>query len=159
MNKKGKKLKEALRTTEGNLVCCDCGVQRNAFAVGIANGDSLRTGGERGNCDRKRVGVLERDCCRFSVDGEANAVDETAAANRKGCSSSGRNCGWLDRTDAERYGRKLNNSERSVLGGAIRRSDGKKSLAVLIGREEPAVKVVHVGHELLREKHPQAKYT
>src|SRR5438094_3147443 len=157
MKKKGKKLKRGTETAEEGLVCCDCVVQRNAFAVGIGDGDSLGTRSERGNCDGKRVDILERDCCPFSADGDANSVDKTTTANRKGCPSGGRNRGGLNRANPEGYRSKLNNREPGVLCCAVRGSDGEKALAAFIGCEERTVEAVHIGHELLGEKNPQTK--
>ena len=36
---------------------------------------------------------------------------------------------------------------------------GEKALAVFVGREKGAMQAIQVGHELLREKNPQAKRT
>jgi hypothetical protein len=112
MNKKREKLKLRRKKTERkDSVCRKSSVARSSFTIGIGHGDLLRAGSQRRNSNGQRVGVFESNGCWFSANGNGSAVDETAAANREYCATSGRDRRGLNRADAKRYGRKLPRAE------------------------------------------------
>src|SRR5207244_2730252 len=97
------------------LIGDKCSVQRDGFAVGIAEEDLLWARSESGSYDEKRVRILECDIGGLSVDGESGAALEAAAANREsgatGCGNSGRR----DAADSQGNSGELNNGYGGVL--------------------------------------------
>src|ERR1700687_6285177 len=96
--KKVRRRPEEGKAARTRLVGEEGSIQRNCFAVGICDGDPLRSGGEAGSYDEKSVCILECDAGSFSVNGERSGTLKATTPNCErgatGCGNSGRcNCG------------------------------------------------------------------